>query len=88
MTFTRIASGGAVEVQATVVAGRLVHVFPGTVEQGGPVQAAPARAWATFTDVVLPGRADSEPGWPILRAAFGANPPAAPMVTCGPIDRA
>ena len=44
-----------------------------------------------FADVVrvrymLPNRADFEACWPLLRATFGENPPAATMITCGLID--
>lgn len=44
-----------------------------------------------FSDVVrvryyLPDREDFEPCWPLLRAAFGAAPPAATMVLAGLID--
>lgn len=46
------------------------------------------QAGCTFADVVrvryyLPDAADFEPCWPALRAAFGANPPAATMLVCG-----
>ncbi len=48
-------------------------------------------AGASFADVVrvryiLPDRADFEPCWPLLSAAFGANPPAATMIEAGLID--
>lgn len=86
-----------------VVAGGFVHVA-GTVGQGATVEAqcadalatiktALATAGASFADVIrvtyyLPDRADFEPCWPLLRAAFGDNPPAATMVECGLIDPA
>ncbi len=52
-----------------------------------------AEAGASFADVVrvtyyLPDRGDFEECWPLLRAAFGANPPAASMVQAGLIDPA
>lgn len=52
-----------------------------------------ADAGAGFDDVVrvvyyLPDRGDFEACWPLLRAAFGANPPAATMVQAGLIDPA
>jgi enamine deaminase RidA (YjgF/YER057c/UK114 family) len=36
---------------------------------------------------MLPDATDFEPCWPILRAAFGENPPVATMIECGLIDR-
>jgi enamine deaminase RidA (YjgF/YER057c/UK114 family) len=57
------------------------------------IGAALAEAGAGFGDVVrvvyyLPDRADFEACWPLLREAFGANPPAATMVEAGLIDPA
>lgn len=57
------------------------------------IAAALADAGASFADVVrvtyyLPDRADFEPCWPHLRAAFGAAPPAATMLVAGLIDSA
>ncbi len=48
-------------------------------------------AGATFADVVrvryiLPNPDDFEPCWPVLRATFGDNPPAATMISCNLID--
>ncbi len=59
----------------------------------GHISAALARAGASFADVVrvnyiLPDRRDFEPCWPLLRAAFGDNPPAATMIEAGLIDPA
>lgn len=84
-----------------VVAGGLVHVA-GTVGQGDSVtdqcadalriiEGALAEAGTDFAHVVrvtymLPDRAEFEPCWPLLRAAFGDNPPAATMIECGLID--
>jgi enamine deaminase RidA (YjgF/YER057c/UK114 family) len=84
-----------------VVAGGFVHVS-GTVGQGEDVTAqcaaaletvrkALAEAGAGFADVVrvtymLPDRAEFEACWPLLREAFGENPPAATMIECGLID--
>jgi enamine deaminase RidA (YjgF/YER057c/UK114 family) len=84
-----------------VVAGGFVHVA-GTVGQGDTVQEqcraaletikiALAQAGATMADAVrvtyyLPDRTEFEPCWPILREAFGANPPVATMLECGLID--
>lgn len=57
------------------------------------IAAALAEAGAGFGDVVraiyyLPDRGDFEACWPLLRQAFGANPPAATMVQAGLIDPA
>lgn len=55
------------------------------------IAAALAQAGADFADVVrvryiLPDRADFEPCWPALRAAFGDAPPAATMIVAGLAD--
>lgn len=84
-----------------VVAGGWVHVA-GTIGQGDTVTAqcrsaldiihgALIAAGADWPDVVrvtymLPDRREFEPCWPILRAAFGDNPPVATMIECGLID--
>lgn len=84
-----------------VVAGGFVHVA-GTVGQGDDVVAqcqsaldiiekALAEAGSDLAHVVrvtyiLPDRAEFEPCWPKLRAAFGDNPPAATMIEAGLID--
>ena len=84
-----------------VVAGGFVHVA-GTCGQGEDVMAqcrdalriitgALEEAGATLENVVrvtymLPDRAEFEPCWPILSAAFGDTPPAATMIECGLID--
>jgi enamine deaminase RidA (YjgF/YER057c/UK114 family) len=52
------------------------------------IEAALAEAGCTLADVVrvrylLADRADFEPCWPTLRAAFGAARPAATMMVCG-----
>ncbi|MDG4824088.1 RidA family protein [Asanoa sp. WMMD1127] len=57
------------------------------------VEAALAEAGCTLADVVrvrylLPDRADFEPCWPTLRAAFGDVRPAATMLVCGLADPA
>ena len=57
------------------------------------IEAALAEAGCTLADVVrvrylLPDRADFEPCWPTLRAAFGAVRPAATMLVCGLADPA
>ncbi|WP_050930301.1 Rid family hydrolase [Aestuariivita boseongensis] len=84
-----------------VVAGGVVHVA-GTVGQGDDVVSqcrsaleiigkALADAGTGFENVVrvtyyLPDAQEFEPCWPLLREAFGANPPAATMIECGLID--
>ncbi|UOA32113.1 2-iminobutanoate/2-iminopropanoate deaminase [Sulfitobacter sp. DSM 110093] len=84
-----------------VVAGGMVYVS-GCVGEGADVKAQCAAALATieralaeagsdFAHVVrvtymLPDAAEFEPCWPLLRAAFGAHPPAATMIECGLID--
>jgi enamine deaminase RidA (YjgF/YER057c/UK114 family) len=57
------------------------------------IGAALAEAGAGFADVVrvryiLPDRRDFPPCWPLLAAAFGADPPAATMIEAGLIDPA
>ncbi len=84
-----------------VVADGWVHVA-GTTGQGetvleqcasalATIEAALTEAGCGFSDVVrvtymLPDRTQFEPCWPLLRAAFGAHPPAATMIECGLID--
>ncbi|MAU52442.1 MAG: hypothetical protein CMN17_08730 [Roseovarius sp.] len=84
-----------------VVAGGFVHVA-GTVGEGETVteqcraalaiiETALKEAGGSLADAVrvtyyLPDAAEFEPCWPILRAAFDANPPAATMLECGLID--
>lgn len=84
-----------------VVAGGWVHVA-GTVGQGETVTeqcesalevigVALEKAGCGFADVVrvtymLPRAADFEACWPLLRATFGAHPPAATMIECNLIN--
>ena len=84
-----------------VVAGGWVHVS-GTVGQGNTVEEqcenalkiisdALQRSGSSFANVIrvtymLPDVADFERCWPLLRATFGDNPPAATMIQCGLID--
>ena len=81
-----------------MVAGGCVYVS-GTVGQGDTVQdqcasalqtieKALTAAGANFSHVVrvtymLPDRNDFSACWPLLKAAFGDNPPAATMIECG-----
>ncbi|HTF07010.1 MAG TPA: RidA family protein [Asanoa sp.] len=57
------------------------------------IESALAEAGCTLANVVrvrylLPDRADFEPCWPTLRAAFGTVRPAATMLVCGLADPA
>jgi enamine deaminase RidA (YjgF/YER057c/UK114 family) len=57
------------------------------------IESALAEAGCTLANVVrvrylLPDRADFEPCWPVLRAAFGTVRPAATMMVCGLADPA
>jgi enamine deaminase RidA (YjgF/YER057c/UK114 family) len=57
----------------------------------GVIRKALSDAGASMADVVrvtymLPYPEDFEPCWPVLRATFGENPPAATMISCGLID--
>mgnify|MGYP005996041185 CR=1 FL=1 len=84
-----------------VVAGGFVHVA-GTVGQGDDVvsqcasaleiiEIALVEAGTNFENAVrvnyyLPDAAEFERCWPLLKAAFGENPPAATMIESGLID--
>ena len=84
-----------------VVAGGFVHVA-GTVGQGDDVTAQCASALdiiknalieagsgldkAVRVNYYLSDAVEFEPCWPLLRAAFGENPPAATMIECNLID--
>ncbi|MBT9385540.1 RidA family protein [Pseudooceanicola sp. CBS1P-1] len=84
-----------------VVAGGFVHVA-GTVGQGDTVEEQCRSALAVIRTALekagssleravrvtyyLPDRTEFEPCWPILREAFGKNPPAATMIESGLID--
>lgn len=55
------------------------------------IESALSSAGASLADVVrvrymLPDRADFEPCWPVLRAAFASVRPAATMLECGLAD--
>ncbi len=71
------------------------EIPPGVVEQCRlalmHVGAALERAGASHADIVrvryiLPDRNDFPACWPLLREAFGDNPPAATMIEAGLID--
>ncbi len=91
-----VVAGGWIHVSGTTGTDHATGEVPAGVEAQCVlalriVGEALARAGATFADVVrvtyiLPDRADFAPCWPLLRAAFGANPPAATMIEAGLID--
>lgn len=84
-----------------VVAGGWVHVS-GTCAEGPDVVSQCRAALATIegalkeagagfehavrVNYILPNKADFEPCWPVLREAFGDNPPAATMIEANLID--
>ena len=93
-----IVAGGWVHVSGTTGTDHATGAIPeGVVAQCALalriIDAALHEAGCTFADVVrvryiLPDRSEFEPCWPLLAAAFGANPPAATMIEAGLIDPA
>lgn len=91
-----VVAGGWVHVSGTTGTDHATGSIPESVTDQCAlaleiIRAALERAGAGFADVVrvhyiLPDRADFEPCWPLLSAAFGANPPAATMIEAGLID--
>jgi enamine deaminase RidA (YjgF/YER057c/UK114 family) len=91
-----VVAGGWVFVSGTTGTDHATGVIPERVEDQCAlalriIEGALREAGASFADVVrvryiLPDRADFEPCWPLLRAAFGAHPPAATMIEAGLID--
>jgi len=88
-----VVAGGFVHVAGTVAGGP--DVPEGAAAQCasalGIIEKALGAAGAGFGDVVrvtymLPDQGDFEACWPVLKAAFGDNPPAATMIECGLID--
>lgn len=88
-----VVAGGFVHVSGCTAPG--VDVPQDVVAQCegalGVIRKALSDAGATMADVVrvtymLPYPEDFEPCWPLLRATFGDNPPAATMISCGLID--
>ena len=87
-----VVAGGFVHVAGTVSGS--------PVPEGAAAQCASAlkiienalvKAGVGFADVVrvtymLPDRHEFEACWPLLKATFGENPPAATMIECGLID--
>jgi enamine deaminase RidA (YjgF/YER057c/UK114 family) len=91
-----VVSGNFVFVAGTTGRDPATNAMPPTVVEQcanalAIIEAALVDAGASLADVVrvtyyLPDRADFEPCWPLLRAAFGANPPAATVVFAGLVD--
>lgn len=88
-----VVAGGFVHVAGTVATG--VEVPEDVVAQCRSalecINMALREAGAGFEDAVrvryiLPDRRDFEACWPLLREAFGTNPPAATMIESGLID--
>jgi enamine deaminase RidA (YjgF/YER057c/UK114 family) len=91
-----VVAGGWVHVSGTTGTDHATGTIPESVTDQCALALqiigdALAQAGASFADVVrvsyiLPDRADFEPCWPLLSAAFAANPPAATMIEAGLID--
>lgn len=91
-----VVAGGWVHVSGTTGTDHATGAIPEGVEAQCAlalriIEGALREAGASFADVVrvryiLPDRGDFEPCWPMLAAAFGANPPAATMIEAGLID--
>ena len=88
-----VVAGGWVHVAGTVAPGR--DIPPDVVGQATAALEVIARALteagATFADVVrvtyvVPDPDDFPPVLPLLRATFGAHPPAAMMISCPLIE--
>ena len=93
-----VISGDFVFVAGTVGRDPVTGVLPADVSAQcakalAIIGAALAETGASFADVVrvtyyVADRADFEPCWPLLRAAFGANPPASTVLVAGLLDPA
>jgi enamine deaminase RidA (YjgF/YER057c/UK114 family) len=91
-----VVSGDFVFVAGTVGRDPATGLVPGPVTEQcaialSIIEAALAEAGAGFADVVrvtyyVADRADFEPCWPQLRAAFGAHPPASTVLVVGLLD--
>ncbi len=88
-----VAANGMVHVSGTVHPGP--DVPPSALEQCrgaldviGAALTEAGSGWDRVIRVryVLPDPADFEPCWPLLRATFAADPPAATMIVAGLID--
>ncbi len=87
-----VVAGGFVHVAGTVAG---APVPDGAAAQCASalkiIETALGEAGVGFGDVVrvtymLPDRGEFEACWPLLKATFGKNPPAATMIECGLID--
>ncbi len=93
-----VVSGDMVFVAGTTGRDPATGILPADVEGQcanalAIIGTALAEAGSGFADVVrvtyyLPDPDDFAPCWPLLRASFGANPPAATMIVAGLIDPA
>ncbi|MCF2870278.1 RidA family protein [Octadecabacter sp. G9-8] len=91
-----VVAGGFVHVSGCVGVDRATGDVPADVTQQCRLALeiignALSEAGVSFADVIrvtymLPDAAEFEPCWPLLKDAFGANPPAATMIECGLID--
>lgn len=91
-----VVAGGWVHVSGTTGTDHATGTIPESVTDQCAlaleiIRRALQKAGASFADVVrvhyiLPDRADFPHCWPLLSAAFGANPPAATMIEAGLID--
>lgn len=91
-----VVAGGFVFVSGCVGVDRATGDVPADVPEQcrhalDIIENALTEAGTSFAKVVrvtymLPDASDFEPCWPLLRAAFGGNPPAATMIECGLID--
>jgi enamine deaminase RidA (YjgF/YER057c/UK114 family) len=92
-----VVAGGFVYVSGCVGVDRATGEVPDNVAKQcrlalDIISGALADVGSSFANVVrvtymLPNAADFEPCWPLLKAAFGENPPAATMIECRLIDR-
>lgn len=93
-----VVSGDFVFVAGTIGRDPVTGVLPDAVTDQcanalAIIAAALDQAGADFADVVrvtyyVADRADFEPCWPLLRAAFGAHPPASTVLVAGLLDPA
>jgi len=88
-----VVAGGFVHVAGTTAQGSEVpaDVVGQCRSALGTIRAALEEAGSGMEHVVrvtymLPDRHEFEACWPLLKAAFGDNPPAATMIECGLID--
>jgi len=93
-----VVAGGFVHVAGTTGTDFATMTVPDSVQDQcrlalGHIDNALTRAGSSFAHVVrvsymLPDRSDFEACWPLLREAFGENPPVATMIECGLLDPA